>query len=100
MAKSESVEDRIITWARDKGIFEGSSAGHQMKKLVEEVCELREEIAEGRTAKAVMELGDVLVVSTILAHFLGSDVETCMELALNKITKRDGKMVNGLFVKD
>ena len=100
MAKSESVEGRILEWARDKGIFDKSDAIRQFEKLLEEIEELYSELIDEDTEKAKMELGDVLVVSTLLACFLGSSMEDCMELALNKITKRKGKMVNGLFVKD
>ena len=47
MAKSESVEGRILEWARDKGIFEGSSPDIQMTKLFDEAAELEDEIESG-----------------------------------------------------
>ena len=72
----------------------------QMKKLFEEVDEFDVEICKGDFEKAKNELGDIIVVCTILAKMLDSDMQECLNLAYNKISKRTGMMVDGTFVKD
>ena len=47
-----------------------------------------------------MELVDVLVTSILLADLLGATVEECLRLAYEKIAKRTGKTVNGVFIID
>ena len=47
-----------------------------------------------------MELGDVLVTLTISANQLGTDLETCLQIAYDKIKNRKGKTINGNFVKE
>jgi NTP pyrophosphatase (non-canonical NTP hydrolase) len=47
-----------------------------------------------------MELGDCMVVLTILAAQLGVTTEQALEMAYNKIRHRTGKTINGQFVKD
>jgi hypothetical protein len=48
----------------------------------------------------VLELGDVLVVATILAEMLGTTTSAALALAYEKISKRTGRMIDGQFVKD
>jgi len=95
-----SNQELILKWAKDKGILDKSTATAQLGKLREEVGELEEEVLRGRISDAMLELGDVLVVSTLIAHFLGTDIDECMGLAHAKISKRTGRMENGVFVKD
>lgn len=95
-----TLEQMVVKWANDKGIMDNSTLECQIVKLSDEVDELSDEIAVDDQDAARMELGDVLVVSTILADMLGTTTETCLQLAYDKIIKRTGKMINGVFVKD
>jgi len=96
----EITQKKVIEWAEEKGIFAKGNSKSQSIKLLEEVSELLTEIEKGNLSNAKMELGDVLVVCTLLAKMMGTDTEDCLRQAYNKISKRTGKMVNGTFVKD
>jgi uncharacterized protein YabN with tetrapyrrole methylase and pyrophosphatase domain len=101
----ETQEVEVCRWAKKKGIFDESDAITQMGKMREEVSELDVEVifeeAIGLNREAIKsELGDVLVTCIIQARFHGLNAQTCLESALNKITKRTGKMIDGQFVKD
>ncbi len=45
-------------------------------------------------------LGDMVVVAVNIAERNKSSLETCMNLAWNEIKDREGKMVDGTFVKE
>jgi hypothetical protein len=108
------VEDRVIEWAKDRGIFEQSYPSDQYRKLYEEFKELGE--ALGTTyfpetdilscsgvydkQKAIDAIGDMQVVLTLITKMIDSDLFTCYASAYLEIRNRKGKMVNGLFVKE
>ena len=103
----EELTNKVIDWAHERGIFDpedGSSALIQTSKLIEEVVELRDWllckqlICDGDGVK--LELGDCLVVLTLIAEFEGTSLEECLQLAYTKIKNRKGKMVRGKFVKE
>jgi len=96
----DTLEHKVVRWAMDKGIMDNSTPSVQVVKLSEEVLELAVELDNGTKHDARMELGDVLVVCTILADMLDTTTDACLQRAYDKITKRTGKMVNGVFVKD
>ena len=63
----------------------------------------------GETAKAILKqdeseivdgLGDILVVLINLAHLSGYELEDCLACAYHEIKSRQGKMINGTFVKN
>lgn len=89
----ESVE----AWAEEKGIFNSNNPLPQFLKVVEEVGELSEALT--KNYNYVEEIGDVLVTIICLSRQLDTDVETCLKSAYDKISKRKGKMMNGVFVK-
>ena|SRR5699024_7771762 len=89
----------IKEWSVQKGLSE-ADPDKQFKKITEEIGELAGAINKGLTDKEIMtEAGDVFVSLTIMMQQYGFDIEDCAELAYNKIANRQGKMVNGVFVK-
>ncbi len=96
----EEVEKRVIQWANDRGILEGTTFEAQYKKLKEEYDELGEAIEQGDFEKFQDAIGDMQVVLTILAHKALTDMFTCYTAAYLQIKDRKGKMVDGIFVKD
>lgn len=94
----------IFCWARDKGILKESNAAIHAHKLVEEAYELMDEFNGPEEAfnlnNVKLEMGDCLVVLTIMSIFLDTTLDECLELAYKKISKRTGTMVDGVFVKD
>lgn len=91
---------RTMRWADDRNLIKGSTPKNQLKKLIEEVMELAEEIKKDDFKKAKVELGDCLVVLTILSAQMGYSMEECLIEAYEKIKDRKGKMIDGVFVKE
>lgn len=85
-------------WAKNKGIVSRDNAKQQYIKMVEEVGELGKEVLLGKDIRE--ELGDVIVTTIILAQDFDTDISECLEIAYNKIAKRKGKIINGVFVKE
>ncbi|KKK78446.1 hypothetical protein LCGC14_2843460, partial [marine sediment metagenome] len=96
----EQLEQGVIDWAFEKGIIEHSDAISQFKKMDEEVDEYYEALMDDKPDEIKLELGDVFVTAIIHAKLHGLSAAECIEAALNKITKRTGKMEDGVFVKD
>jgi NTP pyrophosphatase (non-canonical NTP hydrolase) len=89
----------IIEWAEKRGILD-ATVDRQFIKLQEEVGELAVGILK-KDEKAVYDaIGDCVVVLTILAKIRGTTIEQCINGAYNTIKAREGKMVNGVFVKE
>lgn len=100
------TERNIIAWAEGKNIIEPLVGKErtarqlvQMGKMIEEVQELEEAVAMGDTPASILELGDVLVCCVIQANLIGVDIQECMEQAYEKIAKRKGNTVGGVFIK-
>ena len=90
----------IIDWADDRGIFEQSTASLQFSKTLEEVNELYDGIMEGDVDEIGDAIGDVIVTLIIQAQMWGLSATDCLKGVYKEISKRQGKMVNGKFVKE
>ncbi len=94
------IFNRIREWALKKGIYNKSDSFAQYSKLMEENGELGEALMRRNKEEIVDAIGDMVVVLTNIAHLEGYYIEDCIESAYNVISKRKGKMVDGLFIKD
>lgn len=90
----------VLSWAEQKGIFDKSTPMKQGLKTLEEVTELLQAIQNGDIDETKDAYGDILVTIIIGAKMSGLDIEDCLQSAYDIISKRTGKMVNGVFVKD
>jgi len=90
----------VLEWAQRKGIFKNGTVPGQYKKFIEEAGELGESLLLDDRDQFVLECGDVLVTLALLAEMKETNLAHCLEQAYNKINKRTGKMVGGVFVKD
>lgn len=88
----------IEAWAKNRGLDETSS-DKQLIKLVEEVGELAEAHNKEWRDKQIDSLGDIFVVLTIYALQNGLRIDDCVKEAYNTIKDRDGKIIDGVFVK-
>jgi len=95
----ENVYDLIRSWAKDKGIYESGDSRTQYVKLMEEAGELAQAILKNDEPEVIDAIGDMVVVLTNLAELRGYNIEKCIDSAYNVIKSRQGKMVNGTFVK-
>jgi NTP pyrophosphatase (non-canonical NTP hydrolase) len=117
----EELNEKVIGWAKEKGILDASIPLKQLEKTQEELDETKEalqkikdlqhpdlllgdmsrvsaykkykhEVADG--------IGDMLVTIIILAELVELESLDCLQLAYDEIKGRKGKMVDGLFVKE
>jgi NTP pyrophosphatase (non-canonical NTP hydrolase) len=89
----------IRKWATDKGIYKSGDARTQFVKLMEEAGELAQAILKNDEPEVIDAIGDMVVVLTNLAKLRGHNIEDCISSAYDVIKSRQGKMVNGTFVK-
>ena len=94
----EVLIENITKWANDRNIINGATSQSQCIKLIEEFGELAGNIARGKDIKD--DIGDMIVVLTILAAQNNVTIKECVEVAYNDIKFRKGKMINGIFVKE
>ena len=67
---------------------------------MEETGEIGRAILKNDTEQIIDGIGDAVVVLTNLAYIEGFNIENCIKSAYDVIKKRQGKMINGTFVKD
>lgn len=96
----KKLEQLVINWADEKGIFDKGTPIAQCDKTLEEVMELSTALHSDDKAEIKDALGDILVTIIIQAEMQGLELEDCLLTAYNVISKRKGKMINGQFVKE
>ena len=145
------LQQNIIKWAEDKGIFEKSDTTSQFLKTIEELGELASAVNKNDLPEIKDAIGDVTVTLVLhdkmkngelildlngcfatknpkqtvlelfdglsaaivygdyqhiieclisLANYYGWTLQECLQSAYDVISKRTGKMENGVFVKD
>ena len=95
-----NIFDLIRQWAEDKGIYKSGDARTQYVKLIEEAGELAQAILKNDEPEVIDAIGDMVVVLTNLAKLRGHNIEDCIKSAYDVIKSRQGKMINGTFVKN
>lgn len=95
----EQLAPWIEGWAADRGILDHGTPAAQAEKTIEEAEELAYAIADKDPDGIKEELGDVLVTLIIQAKMQGLVLSDCLSDSLTKISGRNGRMVNGTFVK-
>ncbi len=107
---------RVFNWANSKGILSKATPLSQHSKTDEEVNELQEALfaqnnnlqsftnRKGDLVKTQDEIadaiGDVLVTVLIQCELQNLDPLDCLAGSLDIIEKRNGKMIDGVFVKE
>jgi NTP pyrophosphatase (non-canonical NTP hydrolase) len=95
-----NIFDLIRQWAEDKGIYKSGDAKTQYVKFIEEAGELAQAILKNDEPEVIDAIGDIVVVLTNLAKLRGHNIEDCINSAYDVIKSRQGKMINGTFVKN
>ena len=109
----QELIQKVIQWANDRNIIQGSTAIKQLDKTSEEFNELQRALAlyefyedaqinhDNPMTEEVMDAyGDILVTLIIAAAIDDIDLEDCLAQAYEVIRHRKGKLVNGLFIKE
>lgn len=92
-----NIFENIREWGITKGIKDPKG---QYMKLGEEVGEVSQAMSRGSAMELRTEIGDCVVVLTILANLYGLEIEDCICAAYEKISKRKGETKDGIFFKD
>jgi len=88
----------IKNWANERNLIKGSNPQAQYVKLIEEAGELAGNIARKRDVKD--DIGDMIVVLTIIAAQHNLTIAQCVATAWDDIKDRKGKMIDGMFIKE
>lgn len=118
----EKLKEMILDWSDTKDLLHSENADAQFMKFVEEAFEFKtemdiwklykkfkhsenieqdfsiEEVERWKNLK--FEMGDIFVTLIILCKQLGIDPTECLSMAYEKISKRKGKTINGIFIKE
>ena len=93
------LEAKVLVWAQQRQILQNSTPQQQMLKLVSELGELSDNVAKGRDVRD--DIGDCLVVLTIIARMTDTSLEDCLAVAYDDIKDRKGYLnENGVFIKE
>lgn len=92
--------NKILEWAKDRNLIEGSDPKSQLLKTMSELGELADGINKNRIEECKDGIGDVVVTLIIVSAQLGLDFDKCVAHAYGEIKDRKGKMVNGVFIKE
>lgn len=108
----EELEKQVIDWAVEKHIDIATNWKPQFSKMQEELYEFKDElmftdfdesrrsVSSDHRKREMMEMGDIVVTLIIMAKQRGYDINSCLEMATEKIKNRTGRKINGVFVKD
>lgn len=113
--------DNVRQWFYEKGIIEKSNPLKQLGKTQEELTETRDAVVKLTYAMDVYNdhgmyftedqiddlmneiqdgIGDTVVTLIGICEMYGVTLEECLQQAYDVISKRTGRMENGIFVKD
>jgi NTP pyrophosphatase (non-canonical NTP hydrolase) len=95
-----NTQDKVIQWAKEKGLINPNNINKQALKLTEEVGELASAIIKDKRIEQIDAIGDIQVVLIILCQQLGINYNEALESAYNVIKDRKGKIINGSFIKE
>jgi len=104
----DQLQNKIKAWGKSKGITNKKKQKGkrtiqryaQTLKVQEETGELCAAILKDDQPKIMDGIGDSIVTLILLAEIEGYTLEDCLLIAWNEIKSRDGKMVNGSFIKN
>lgn len=89
--------DKVIMWADERNLIKGSDPKSQCLKLMSEIGELADNINKKTDVRD--DIGDCLVVLTIIAAQHNLNLDECLMMAYDDIKDRKGIMLDGVFIK-
>jgi len=105
--------DNVRQWFHNKGIIANSNPLKQLEKTQEELTETRDAVVKLTHANELNNnqiddlmneiqdgIGDTVVTLIGICEMYGVTLEECLQQAYDVISKRTGRMENGVFVKD
>lgn len=92
--------EKVEAWAVEKGLDNNELWSKQFAKIVEELGELSSSILKEKREEERDAFGDLLVTIIILALQRDIHLTSCLFDAYEVIKNRQGKLVNGSFIKE
>jgi NTP pyrophosphatase (non-canonical NTP hydrolase) len=103
MNNMNDLIQNVLQWGIDKNITGENGKGTrygQADKMLEEANETHMAVNTNDLRDVKDGIGDTVVTLILLADMYGWTLEECLQVAYDVISKRTGKMVDGVFVKD
>jgi len=94
----EELVKKVAQWHHDRNLIEGATDKDQFCKLIQEAGELSDNICKGKDMSD--DIGDMIVVLINIAERNNLTLKECLEKAWDDIKDRNGKMVDGIFIKE
>ena len=91
-------EQLIAQWHRDRNLIEGSTDKDQYLKLIQEAGELSDSLCKEKDIRD--DVGDMMVVLINIMVRNNLTMKECLAVAYDDIKDRQGKMIDGIFVKE
>jgi NTP pyrophosphatase (non-canonical NTP hydrolase) len=114
--------DKTRQWFYNKGIIANSNTLKQLEKIQEELTEIRDAVVRYEHLKFLEAsgiedfsgienlmfneyndikdgIGDTVVTLIGVCEMYGFTLEECLQMAYDTISKRNGTMIDGVFVK-
>lgn len=95
----EEIAEGLAKWAKERDLL-GKDPHIQFSKIVEELGETSAAYNKQKHDDLVDSIGDLLVTIIIFSKQVGVDPVACLNEAWRTIKHRQGKTINGVFVKD
>src|SRR5699024_12040228 len=89
----------IEQWSIDRKL-NNSEPNKQSLKILEELGETASALLKDKRNELIDGIGDVLVTVIIFAQQNGLSAEECLQSAYEEIKNRNGKLIDGTFVKE
>lgn len=95
----DQLIEGVKVWAAEREI-DKQSADAGIRKVVEELGELSSAYSRNNENDIADSMGDLIVTVVNLSTQMGLNFKDCLALAYDEIKDRNGKVINGTFVKD
>lgn len=96
----DELEEKVLEWGNTKGILQGGTPTGQFAKTLEEVSELCTAIEDSNIEEIQDAIGDIVVTLIMQSGLWGLTMKNCLGAAYDVISKRTGRLENGIFIKD
>ena len=96
----KDLEKLVIEWAKERGIVNPDNSRNQLLKTFEEMGEVSRALLKNDKPALIDGIGDVLVTLIILAEINDISLEMCLSQTYHEIKNRNGKTIDGVFIKN
>jgi len=96
----EGLVERVRQWGFDKEIIQRGTTIAQGIKTMEEATELLSAVNFDDRGEIKDGIGDTLVTLILQAEMQDMDLKDCLRTAYLQIASREGRIINGQFVKE